>query len=230
MTRSVPYFVARLHGRTESPAKPGFSDCVFAAAADAPAAVLNLRAVPKFELQFPGGEIESLAARFGSGGYDGDARLRGMGDAVRARGYYTRGEFITVCAWKSPRSRPKILSNSRALVVRNTRAALTAPDEPGRIEPLLALSGVGVPTASTLLFVAFPAEYPILDVRALESLGAKARSTYPLPFWLGYLDTCRRLAREHGVTIRTLDKALWQHSKEQAEVRRDAAAGRITAR
>jgi len=181
--------------------------------------------VPKFELQFPGGEIESLAARFGSGAYDGDAAPRAVGGAVRARGYYTRGEFITVCAWKSPRSRPRILSNSRAVIVRNTRAALAARDEPGRIEPLLGLNGVGVPTASTLLFVAFPTEYPILDVRALESLGVAARSTYPLAFWLGYLEACRRLARECGVTIRTLDKALWQHSKEQAEVRRAVCGG-----
>jgi hypothetical protein len=34
-------------------------------------------------------------------------------------------------------------------------------------------------------------------------------------FWLEYLDTCRRLARQAGVSLRTLDKALWQHSKER---------------
>jgi len=186
--------------------------------------------VPNFELQFPGGEIESLAARFGSGADDGDERLHAMGGAVRARGYYTRGEFVTVCGWKSPRSRPKILSNSRTSIIRNTRVALAARDELGRIEPLLALHGVGVPTASTLLFVAFPTEYPILDVRALESLGVKARSTYPVDFWLSYLAACRRLAREHAVSIRTLDKALWQHSKEQSRVRQSASTGRMTGR
>ena len=52
---------------------------------------------------------------------------------------------------------------------------------------LLELDGVGVPTASTLLYCAFPDHYPILDVRALESLGVKPRSQYPLSFWLGYL-------------------------------------------
>jgi hypothetical protein len=79
---------------------------------------------------------------------------------------------------------------------------------------LLELKGVGVPTASTLLYVAFPDDYPILDVRALESLGVKPRSQYPVSFWLQYLDACRELARRCGVSIRTLDKALWQHSKE----------------
>jgi len=92
--------------------------------------------------------------------------------------------------------------------------ALHATDETVRIGALLELHGVGVPTASTLLYAAFPADYPILDVRALESLGVKARSGYPITFWLGYLDACRRLARASGVSLRTLDKALWQRSKE----------------
>ncbi len=69
------------------------------------------------------------------------------------------------------------------------------------MEALLSLSGVGVPTASTLLYFAFPALYPILDVRALESLGVKPRSQYPITFWLGYLEACRALA----VRCRRLD-------------------------
>jgi hypothetical protein len=81
---------------------------------------------------------------------------------------------------------------------------------------LLDLDGVGVPTASVLLYFAFPNDYPILDVRALESLGVRPRSQYPVSFWLQYLAACRELARRCGVSIRTLDKALWQHSKERA--------------
>jgi hypothetical protein len=81
---------------------------------------------------------------------------------------------------------------------------------------LLQLAGVGAPTASTLLYFAFPDDYPILDMRALESLAVKPRSQYPVSFWLEYLHTCRDLARRCGVSIRTLDKALWQYSKERA--------------
>lgn len=95
-----------------------------------------------------------------------------------------------------------------------TGRALSAGDEATRIAALLELEGVGVPTASTLLYFAFPDDYPILDIRALESLGVKPRSTYPVSFWLEYLDACRTLARRAGVTLRTLDKALWQYSKE----------------
>ena len=55
-----------------------------------------------------------------------------------------------------------------------------------------------MPTASTLLYFAFPDDYPILDVRALESLGVKPRSQYPVSFWLGYLAACRQIARDAG--------------------------------
>ncbi|MGZ4187106.1 MAG: hypothetical protein ACXVFQ_02805 [Solirubrobacteraceae bacterium] len=172
--------------------------------------------MPTFELQFPIDEIDVLAGRFPA--LDGDARLQEIGVAVLARGYYTREEFIEVCAWKTVRSRPKVSSNAEAAVVRATGAAIATEDEAARMTALLELDGVGVPTASTLLYCAFPDDYPILDVRALESLGVKPRSMYPLSFWLGYLDACRELAQRAGVSVRTLDKALWQHSKERSRL------------
>jgi hypothetical protein len=129
-----------------------------------------------------------------------------------------------VCSWKTVRSRPKVAANTEAAVVDATRRALAAGDEATRIAALLELEGVGVPTASTLLYFAFPDDYPILDVRALESLGVKPRSTYPVSFWLEYLEACRRIARDAGVSVRTLDKALWQYSKELSRALTDPGA------
>lgn len=80
----------------------------------------------------------------------------------------------------------------------------------------MALSGVGLPTASVLLHFAFPEALPILDVRALESLGIRGRSSYTPAFWSAYVTACREIAARHGVSLRTLDKALWQYSKERA--------------
>jgi hypothetical protein len=169
--------------------------------------------VPVFDLQFPPEQVPDLAARFPT--VDEVARET-IGAAARARGYYRRREFLVVCAWKTPRSAPRVALNSESAVRAATRRALAESDEAGRMLALLSLSGVGVPTASTLLYFAFPALYPILDVRALESLGVKPRSQYPISFWLGYLEACRALAAESGVSIRTLDKALWQWSKERS--------------
>ena len=167
-----------------------------------------------FELQFSPEEIAALADRFPE---TSDSRTLLVGAAVRARGHYTRDEFVEVCAWKTPRSRPRVAANTEAAVIDATSRALATADEATRFAAMLELHGVGAPTASTLLYVAFPDDYPILDVRALESLGVTNRSSYPISFWLEYLEACRTLARRNGVSIRTLDKALWQFSKERGE-------------
>jgi hypothetical protein len=169
--------------------------------------------VPAFEIQFPPEQVPDLAARFPVGD---ESPVETIGGAARARGYFRRREFLIVCAWKTPRSAPKVALNTEPAVRAATRRALADPDEAVRMQALLSLNGVGVPTASTLLYFAFPALYPILDVRALEALGVKPRSQYPISFWLGYLEACRELAARCGVSIRTLDKALWQWSKERA--------------
>jgi len=178
-------------------------------AAPAPSSVAG---VPRFALQFDPAEIPALAARFPA---TDDGPAVAAGAAARAAGHYTRAQFLLVCAWKSPRSRPLVAANGEAAVRAATGIALAATDERIRMEALLTLSGVGVPTASTLLYFAEPDRYPILDVRALASLGERSvRSTYPVAYWLEYLEACRALAARHGVGLRTLDKALWQYDRE----------------
>jgi hypothetical protein len=123
---------------------------------------------------------------------------------------------VTVCRWKTARSAPKVASNSAAAVRAATGRAFAAEDPAERVSELLALSGVGVPTASVLLHFAFPEALPILDVRALESLGVIGRSSYTPDLWAGYVTACRELAAANDVSLRTLDKALWQYSKERS--------------
>jgi len=172
-----------------------------------------LRGLTDFVLQFPADQVPALAERYS---YADDAGCQAAGDAARRRGYFTRDEFMTVASWKTGRTRSKLGENESAIVEATTARALATTDEAARMEAMLELRGVGVPTASSLLQFAFPDDYPILDVRALESLGRKGRTVYPVSFWLGYLDACRALARDAGVSMRVLDKALWQHSKERA--------------
>src|SRR3954453_11190018 len=66
-----------------------------------------------FELQFPPEEIDALARRFP---LMDDGRYLALGAAARARGHYTRAEFIDVCGWKTVRSRPKVAVNSERAV------------------------------------------------------------------------------------------------------------------
>ncbi len=166
----------------------------------------------RFSLTFPTNEIEALAKRYE---YASDAKVRSAGRSASERGHYTQAEFLSVCDWKTGRSRSKVMSNSEEQVIQSTASAFSTQDERERMDALVQLEGVGVPTASALLQFAFPTQYPILDVRALESLGERGSSVYSTSYWLEYLTFCRDLAQDASVSIRTLDKALWQHSKER---------------
>jgi hypothetical protein len=170
--------------------------------------------MPVFKLQFDLDRLPELAARFPS---EGEGEILAVGQVARDRGYYTLAEFRRACRWKTPRSAPLVARNTaRSVRAATARALGPVESERDRIEPLLCLRGVGWPTASVLLHVAYPDRYPILDTRALHALGVRAPSAYSFRFWEAYVATCRRLADRAGVGGRTLDRALWQWSKEQA--------------
>jgi hypothetical protein len=168
--------------------------------------------VPEFVLQFPIGRVREYAARYP---YDDEASAIVIGRAARDRGYYTRGEFVAACRWKTPRSAPLVALNTAAAVKKATGVALGATGtERDRLDALLSLQGVGWPTASVLLHLAYPERYPILDQRALHALGVAPR-TYSFGFWEAYVTSWLQIAEQAGVDGRTLDQALWQWSKEQ---------------
>ncbi len=77
---------------------------------------------------------------------------------------------------------------------------------------MLGLQGVAVPVASAILTAIYPERYTVIDFRALEALGSKTTDR-SVNFYLAYLTHCRQLAKAHHVTLRALDRALWQWSK-----------------
>ena len=167
---------------------------------------------PDFKLRFRPSRIPDLAARYGYG----DDVAEGIGEVVRPARAYTRVQFLELCRWKSVRTQPRCEENDAALVEAVTRVALTTPHEQLRIEVLTLLRGVSWPTASVLLHFGHTDQYPIVDYRALWSLGIdEAPARYEFPFWWAYVRTCRRLAADVGVSMRILDRALWQYSKER---------------
>jgi len=165
-------------------------------------------------LRFPEADIPPWAARFGDDGSD-DEILGGIRPLVLARGHLTRPEFLKLCAWKSPRSKPSCMKNRAAKIEIITRAALATPDEALKMNLLRMLDGVGWPTASTILHFCDVRPYPILDYRAVWSLGFTQPPTYTTEFWLAYLAATRDLADRLGLSLRTVDKALWRYSKER---------------
>lgn len=164
-----------------------------------------------FRLRFSEDRIADWAARYGDPGEDEIVRV--LASRARSRGYLSRGEFLALCKWKTPRSEPKCASNSASRVRTATRLALGTCDERTKIGALRRLNGVGWPTASVILHFCDARPYPILDYRALWSLGWAKPPTYTFDVWWAYTVFTRDLARATGHSMRTIDRALWQYSK-----------------
>jgi hypothetical protein len=165
-----------------------------------------------FSLRFALHEISHWASRYPVES-DADIELV-IAPKVCSRGYFTRQEFLAMCHWKTPRSRSLVESNPAEFIESVTGMATTTGNERLRIEVLTLLRGVRWPTASVLLHFGHPEPYPILDFRALWSLGVEEPPVYEFSFWWEYTRFCRSLAEDAGVSMRTLDRALWAYSKK----------------
>ena len=161
---------------------------------------LNVNQIREYAKKYPASEDREI--------------IRKMAHTVRRRGSLKKNELYKVCLWKSARSAGKSLKNDPKYVVEVTRNAFASPNERFRIESLTILDGVGWPTASVLLHFFARDRYPILDVRALWSLGIEGSISYNFPFWNAYTITCQKLATKAAVDMRTLDRALWYYSRE----------------
>ena len=164
----------------------------------------------RFQLQFPPKDVQYWANRYEYG----DDAIQKIVSEVRQRRFLLKEEFLAVCRWKSPRSQPRCQTNSPSFIREVTHVALSIAEERLTIEVLTLLDGVSWPTASVILHFFHSDAYPILDVRALESLGVKKAVKYDFAFWREYVHCCCRLSKRCKVSMRTLDRALWQYSKD----------------
>lgn len=140
------------------------------------------------------------------------------------RGFMNLDDLIAVADWKWSGARVRRLCemNTEDEVKEISAVSFSAKSERLRIGSLLSLSGVRWPMASSILHFGFPGHYPILDVRAMRSVGGK--TSYTLEEWLDYIQLCREAAERLGVSMRQLDKALWAQDKHNQEYSSDAPA------
>ena len=128
-------------------------------------------------------------------------------------GHLTRSELLMVGEWKSSRQRAYMIGNDEKTVVVKSHAAFVDGD----IRPLTDLDGVGLPTASGIMHFVFSKDYPIMDVRTLNTLGIPVESSdisrYSdgKKYWRMYKKKCCDWADGYEVDLRTLDRALWQY-------------------
>ena len=120
-------------------------------------------------------------------------------------------DLLMIAEWKAPRSAHHLKSNkssellSEVLNVATAECGLTGK----KVDELVKLVGVRIPMASAILTCINPASYTVIDVKVLDALHAKQR-TITRDLYIRYLTFCRSTAKEIGVELRQLDRALWK--------------------
>lgn len=168
------------------------------------------------KLRFDESKIQYWADRYKPRGRiaELESEFRALKPEVQKRSYLNKGELYKVAYWKSWRRADLVERNDDNYIKEITHCAFNATSDRTRIVVLTCLDGIGLPTASAILHLFHKDPYPIIDFRALWSIGIETyRDSYA--FWQEYVDFCRYIAIRNDVDMRTLDQALWQYSKEK---------------
>ncbi|MFP9191139.1 hypothetical protein ACLI4Q_05675 [Natrialbaceae archaeon A-CW1-1] len=196
------------------------------------------RWVKRFQEEWEDKPVEYLDEA-GNWQKDSDPLFGSISNAIQSRDYeLSVAELLRISRWKlqSGRNDSNIKANSSEAVTQQFRTALEAPTDTEAIEALTELSGVGVPMASTVLTVAKPSHYAIIDYRAFRGLaGAKPaivdsqqyeeyaeflehfRTYLRSPTAYGYyMEQVREIAEAENLSARQVDMALWAFDKEKA--------------
>lgn len=168
----------------------------------------------KFKIRFPLTSTNYWSSRYQYNVNETEI-IEKLSPKIQSQKYLDRNDFITLCKWKSPRIIHHIEKNNEDLIQEITSIALTTKFEEVAIGILQILKGVNFPVASVILHFGATNKYPIIDYRALWSLSVDVPSFYTYDFWKSYIDYCRKLSQKTKLDMRTIDKALWQYSKEK---------------
>lgn len=134
-------------------------------------------------------------------------------------GDFSRIHLQTIYRWKTrDRGKSRLVRNTDDEIKDALRLAVSAREPRSAIAVLTGLYGVDTPVASAITTVIHPKVHTILDYRALESLG-NPTADRSIPFYLSYLAYCTGLAIGWRMPLRSLDRALWQWSRERSDRR-----------
>ena len=154
-------------------------------------------------------KYEQQPMRMENGAMDAGRRIREECD-------YTLENLMAIVEWKSGRRKALVGSNDQSEIEDALQTMVGCKKDRTRIATLVGLCGVAVPMGSAILTAFDPEQYTVIDVRALQSLQVSKPSP-TIDLYLCYLDFCRETSKRLKVSLRKLDKALWQQSKDRGE-------------
>jgi hypothetical protein len=141
-----------------------------------------------------------------------------QGDAL------TAFDFYAIITWKANRTKTIVrdgLASRNLSPTELMNRVRNIPDDPGKLQALDDVPGIGIPIASAILTVFYPKRFTVLDFRAWETLyDLKRVSSKTLPgdvegYFKKYLPECQRLASDWKMSLRELDVALWGWSQKK---------------
>lgn len=143
---------------------------------------------------------------------------------IKSRGYFTQGEFMKMCLWKSPRPKKHYENNSEDEIITISKKVFSTKHEKKRIEYLTSLKGVSIPTASAILTITDPNNYGVIDIRVwqllylYDSVKDKPEGIgMDFSHWYNYLMKLRYFAKKFNVSCRDVERTLFVHHKEIQE-------------
>jgi hypothetical protein len=181
-----------------------------------------------FELQPAEADLQQLSEQYWQEAGERERQLEKAafeaGEAIRG-GEYTLPNLETIVRWKSERVVHYLIGNSSESI-KSALAIAAAPETKAEdaVKALIALRGVDISIASSILSTIYPERYAVLDYRALEALG---HARHDVAFYAEYNSYCKRLA-ECGMVqpreglpaptaLHALERAFWQWSKSRQD-------------
>ncbi len=143
---------------------------------------------------------------------------------AKERGYCDKKEFLEICMWKSPRPKRHYIKNSEEDIVETTKEVFSTDSEKKKVELLIRLRGVSIPTASAVLTITDPGNYGVIDIRVWQIFylyGVVRKNPQGVGFdvdsWCDYLMKLRSYAKKFNVNARDIERTLFYHHKEIQE-------------
>lgn len=180
-----------------------------------------------FELQPKESELQDLAEQCWQEAPNRERRLEEeafeAGEAIRL-GDYSPANLEAIVRWKSERLVQYVIANSTTSIRRALEVAASPEGSTGEaLTALLALRGIGMSLATSILAAIHPDRYIELEPGDLEALG---QARQDVRFYEEYLSCCRRLVERGTVQpqiglpgptpLHALDRALQQWSRNRA--------------
>ncbi|ARV08250.1 hypothetical protein BTO05_00830 [Winogradskyella sp. PC-19] len=132
----------------------------------------------------------------------------------------SKSTLIKILKWKSPRPLRFYNENEEENIRNITALAFQQNDDRLKIHILTALKGVNYPSASAILMFKNPEYFPVLDIRVWKQLyknnlvSVNPRGIgFTLDQWISYIKIIRSLAKQNSMSVREVEKKLFDYDK-----------------